>query len=126
VRYLLLLLPILIFAQNKDDSFLSEIEYGKMLYNNPRGVPCSKCHGKNGQGGQKIAKYYDKYGNPKLLKGISILKYSFKELKASLNNNFKDKNNRHIKHKIMPMYYLTDQEVKAIYQYLQSIKDKKK
>ena len=124
MRLLLLLLPILIFAQNREESFLSDIEYGKMLYNNPRGIACSKCHGKTGKGGQKIAKYYDKYGNPKLLKGVSIINYTFEQLKASLNNNLRDKKNHRVRHKIMPLYYLTDKEIKAIYKYLQSVKDK--
>ena len=131
MRLLLLLLPILLLSDDiadnnssKEDSFLLEVEYGRMLYNNPRGIPCSKCHGKEGKGGQKIAKYYDKYSNPKLLKGIDITTYTLSELKDSLKNNFRDENNRRVRHKIMPIYYLTDQEVKAIYTYLKSVKDK--
>jgi len=107
------------------DSFLSEVEYGKMLYRNPRGISCSKCHGKEGKGGQKIAKYYDKYKNPKILKGLDITGYSLEELKASLKNRYRDENNRRIRHKIMPMYYLTDEEVKAIYSYLQEVKNRR-
>ena len=121
MRLILLLLPILLLSQD-NDSFLSDIEYGKMLYNNPRGIPCSKCHGKKGKGGHKIAKYYDKYSNPKILKGEDITKYSLKDLTASLSNQFRDKKNRRIRHKIMPIYYLTDKEIKAIYLYLQSVK----
>ena len=105
-----------------EDSFLLEVEYGEMLYRNPRGISCSKCHGKEGKGGHKIAKYYDKYKNPKILKGADITKYSFKELKASLKNRYRDENNRRVRHRIMPMYYLTDEEVKAIYSYLQEVK----
>jgi mono/diheme cytochrome c family protein len=104
------------------DSFLLEVEYGEMLYRNPRGISCSKCHGKEGKGGHKIAKYYDKYKNPKILKGADITAYSFEELKASLKNRYRDKKNRRVRHKIMPMYYLTDEEVKAIYSYLQEVK----
>ncbi|NEW59870.1 c-type cytochrome [Sulfurovum sp. bin170] len=106
------------------DSFLLEVEYGEMLYDNPRGISCSKCHGKGGKGGQKIAKYYDQYKNPKILKGLDITGYSFEELKASLKNRYRDENNRRVRHKIMPMYYLTDEEVKAIYSYLQDVKEK--
>ena len=129
MRLLLLLLPILIFGETNvtsedetktDDGFLLEIEYGKMLYNNPRGISCSKCHGEEGKGGQKIAKYYDKYRNPKILKGLDITGYTLEELDASLENRYKDRDNRQIKHKIMPMYYLTKEEIKAIYAYLQS------
>jgi mono/diheme cytochrome c family protein len=123
VRLILLLLPILLLSQDStNDSFLSDIEYGEMLYNNPRGIPCSKCHGKHGKGGHKIAKYYDKYSNPKILKGSDITIYTLKELKASLANRFRDKKNRRVKHKIMPIYYLTHQEINAIYLYLKSKK----
>jgi len=131
VKRLLLLFPILLFATEEnattmatDESFLLEYEYGKMLYNNPRGIACNKCHGKEGLGGQKIAKYYDKHRNPKILKGLNITTYTFEELKKSLSNQYKDKNNQSIRHKIMPMYYLTDEEIKAIHTYLQEVRKK--
>ncbi len=133
MRLILLLLPIFLISEDNGtiqidtstkESFLSDIEYGRMLYNNPRGIPCSKCHGKRGRGGHKIAKYYDKFGNPKLLKGSNITKYTLKELKDSLSNRFKDREKHKIvRHRIMPIYYLTDEEIRAIYLYL---KDKKK
>jgi cytochrome c553 len=132
MRLILLLLPIFLLSDNNsslddtntDDSFLLEIEYGKMLYNNPRGIACSKCHGKEGKGGQVIAKYYDQNSNPKLLKGIDITHYRLDQLKASMQNNFRDKDNRRVRHKIMPIYYLTYKEIKAIYTYLKSVRDK--
>ena len=100
------------------ESFLSSVEYGRLLYKNPRGISCSQCHGKEGKGGQKIAKYYDKKKNPKLLKGVDITSYSLKDLKASLKNQYRE-NNQRKRHKIMPMYYLTDEEIQAIFDYLQ-------
>jgi mono/diheme cytochrome c family protein len=132
MRLILLLLPIFLLSDNNsslddtntDDSFLLEIEYGKMLYNNPRGIACSKCHGKEGKGGQVIAKYYDQNSNPKLLKGIDITHYRLDQLEASMQNNFRDKDNRRVRHKIMPIYYLTYKEIKAIYTYLKSVRDK--
>ena len=124
-QLLLIFIPLCLLANQENnqnaeeqDSFLSTIEYGRMLYKNPRGISCQQCHGKEGKGGQKIAKYYDKYKNPKLLRGVDIRNYSFEELKASLNNKYKE-NNKTKHHKIMPIYYLTDEEVKAIYTYLQ-------
>ena len=138
MKHLLLLLPLFLFATGQtelsdnnvsleennqtvetQESFLSSIEYGKMLYKNPRGISCSQCHGKEGKGGQKIAKYYDKKKNPKLLKGVNITSYSLEELTASLKNKYRE-NNRSKPHKIMPMYYLTKDEVEAIYHYLQN------
>lgn len=107
------------------ESFLSSVEYGRMLYKNPRGISCSQCHGKEGKGGQKIAKYYDKKRNPKLLRGVDITSYSLKDLKASLKNQYRE-NNKRKRHKIMPMYYLTDEEVQAIFDYLQYSNKQKK
>ena len=103
------------------ESFLSQLEYGRMLYKNPRGISCSKCHGIEGKGGHKIAKYYDKHKNIKLLKSIDITHYSLEELTASLNNQYK-KDGRRKRHKIMPMYYLTRNETLAIFTYLQENK----
>jgi mono/diheme cytochrome c family protein len=105
------------------ESFLSSVEYGRMLYSNPRGISCKQCHGERGKGGQTIAKYYDKKRNPKILRGVDITSFSFEDLKASLKNEYKE-NNRIIRHKIMPMYYLTDEEVKAIYDFLQYMNKK--
>ncbi len=140
VKRLLLLLPILLFSidenstvqeeplevssRENNESFLLDYEYGRMLYNNPRGIACNKCHGKEGLGGQKIAKYYDKHKNPKILKGLNITTYSFEELKESLKNRYRNKENRRVRHKIMPIYYLTDEEIKAIYTYLQEVRKK--
>ena len=130
MRILLFLLPLYLFATQENnqtlegnqtietqESFLSSVEYGKMLYKNPRGISCTQCHGEKGKGGQKIAKYYDKRKNPKILKGVDITNYSLSDLKASLNNQYRENNHRKW-HKIMPIYYLTDEEVEAIYNYL--------
>lgn len=100
------------------ESFLSSVEYGRMLYKRPRGISCAQCHGKTGKGGKKIAKYYDKNKNPKLLKEIDITAYSLEDLRASLKNEYREENRRK-RHKIMPMYYLTEEEVQAIFDYLQ-------
>jgi len=103
---------------NTSESFLSSVEYGRMLYQNPRGISCAQCHGEAGKGGQKIVKYYDKKRNPKLLKGVNITNYTFEELQASLNNQYRE-NNKTKRHKIMPMYYLNHEETQAIFDYLQ-------
>ena len=97
-----------------------------MLYKNPRGISCAKCHGREGRGGAKIAKYYDENRNPKILKGVNILGYTLEELTASLSNRHRDKNHKRVKHKVMPMYYLTKSETEAIYSYLQQVNKKKK
>jgi mono/diheme cytochrome c family protein len=107
----------------KDESFLSLLEYGEMLYKNPRGISCTKCHGLTGKGGKKIAKYYDKHKNIKLLKSTNITNYSLKDLTASLKNQYR-KEGRRQRHKIMPMYYMTEQEILAIFTYLNSKSEK--
>lgn len=42
-----------------NNSFITEYEYGAMLYENPRGIGCNKCHG-DGDKSLVIAKYKDK------------------------------------------------------------------
>ena len=112
-------------SKSKDDSFLLQVEYGKMLYKNPRGISCAKCHGRDGRGGAKIAKYYDENRNPKILKGVNILDYTLDELIASLSNKYRNKKHKRVKHKVMPMYYLTRGEIEAIHTYLQNVKKKR-
>lgn len=106
-------------SKEERESFLSLLEYGKMLYKNPRGISCSKCHGEDAKGGKKIAKYYDKHRNIKLLKSSNITNYSLKELTASLKNQYRE-NGKRKRHRIMPIYYMTDEEILAIFTYLKS------
>jgi len=103
-KRLLLLLPLLLGA---DEDFISHYEYGEMLYNNPRGVSCAQCHGKSGEG-KVIVEYRDIHGKEKL-RGPDIRNKSFEEMKKSINSY----------HPVMPRYYLTDEEIKTIYDYIQ-------
>ena len=99
----LFLLPLFLCSQ---ESFISDYEYGEMLYNNPRGVSCAECHGKSGEG--KIIAQYEDVGGKHVIKGSDIRKDTLKVMIKSDNTY----------HKIMPRYYLTDEEIKAIYKYL--------
>ena len=114
---LILLIPILIFAK---DWFITKLEYGKMLYNNPRGISCAKCHGENAKG-KIIAKYYivkNKHKILKIIKTPNIQNIPFKKFKAKLF---------HKNLSIMPRYnYLTNEEINAIYLYIQSLSKEKK
>lgn len=101
---LLLLFPIL---ANSSEDFISPYEYGEMLYNNPRGVSCMQCHGESGEG-RVIVRYKDA-DEEKLIKGADIRHKSLKEMIKSVNAY----------HKVMPRYYLTNKEVKMMYEYLQ-------
>ena len=89
-----------------DDSFITQYEYGEMLYNNPRGIGCVHCHGKDGSGAL-IAKYKEN-GKIKSLRGPNIRNKTIKELKKSL---FK-------RHRVMPTYFLTDTEIEALSYFL--------
>jgi len=104
MRRLWMLLPLMLWGQ---EDFISHYEYGEMLYANPRGVSCSQCHGKSGEG-QTIVEFRDIHGK-QALKGSDIRKDALGDMIKALNSY----------HKIMPRYYLTDEEVKAIYDYLQ-------
>ncbi len=103
-KYLLFILPLFLGAE---EDFISHYEYGQMLYNNPRGVSCAQCHGKSGEG-RVIATYTDDH-EKEALKGPDIRKISFEQMRKSLNTT----------HPVMPRYYLTDQEIKTIYDYIQ-------
>ena len=102
-----LLFTIMVFAR---EDFISHYDYGQMLYDNPRGIGCVKCHGKMGEG-IEIASYRDKNSTRVSLKGSDIRYVELKDMIKSLKS----------RHKIMPNYYLTIKEVKAIYDYLKKI-----
>jgi mono/diheme cytochrome c family protein len=102
-----LLLPVLICAED----FISHYEYGQMLYNNPRGVSCKKCHGKAGKGGI-ISSYKNSEGKLETITAPNITNISLPDMIKALNST----------HKIMPKYYLTNQEIKTIYDYIQESK----
>ena len=104
MKRLLFVLPLLLGA---NEDFISHYEYGEMLYANPRGVSCSECHGKDGAG-TTIVEFRDIHGK-QAIKGSDIRKESLQTMIKSVNSY----------HKIMPRYYLTDEEVKAINDYLQ-------
>jgi len=121
LRLIILLLATFLFGQ---EWFITNYEYGKMLYNNPRGISCAKCHGIKAQG-KIIAKYkIKKHGKIilKELKAPNIQNISYDRLKSKLFLlTKKDK-----KLSVMPRYnYLTLNELEALFLYIQSQKDKK-
>ena len=89
---------------------MSHYEYGEMLYGNPRGVSCAQCHGKKGEGKVIVTYRYEKREHN--ITGPNIKHSSFQTMLGALGKG----------HNIMPRYYLTDEEVKAIYDYLHSEK----
>ena len=108
MKVLWFLLPLMLWSEeNITESFISDYEYGEMLCNNPRGVSCAECHGTSGKG-KTIIKYQDIHGEEEI-KGSDIRKKSLSEMINAVNSY----------HKIMPRYYLSDDEVKTMYEYLQ-------
>ena len=97
------------------------MEYSALLYKNPRGIGCNKCHGEKGKG-RLIAKYKVrkrvKKGDeiytvtiPKELKAPAINKLTYEVFYNALQKNITG----------MPRYYLTKGEIKALYFYLQQV-----
>ena len=103
--FLILLLNIVVFAKEKD-SFITELEYAQHLYDNPRGIGCNKCHGKRGEG-MVISRYAHK-GEKKVLRTKEINSLDFKAFKTALQ----------VRRSVMPKYFLTEREIKALYSYL--------
>ena len=110
IKRLLVFVPLLLGAS---EDFITHDEYGQMLYTNPRGVSCSQCHGDKGEG-RVIVTFKDVDGKKKVIKGSDIRQENLSAMISSVNSY----------HKIMPRYYLTDEEVKAIYDYLQKKNEK--
>ncbi|MDU7692975.1 MAG: cytochrome c [Helicobacter sp.] len=98
-----------------DDDFLTIEEYGKELYANPRGISCKACHGDTGEG-KIISTYTDKNGKTRILQTKSIKDLDFRAFKARLK--------RQKSSGFMPIYYLRDSEIAAIYHFINKSKDK--
>ncbi|OPX26998.1 MAG: hypothetical protein B1H07_02885 [Campylobacteraceae bacterium 4484_166] len=111
----LILLNLVFFSLFADlltdtkDSFISNKEYGQMLYFYPRGIGCNRCHGDNGKG--KLISIYKDNNKTKILKAGDITVYDFKRFKKGVNKKNNSKS-------IMPEYFLTDDELRSIYLYL--------
>lgn len=100
-------------SQIVDESFITKFEYGAMLYKNPRGIGCNKCHGK-GDKTVVIASYKDKKGITRSIKAPPISKLSFQNFTQKLNV----KRNRSL---VMPTYFLTKDEIASIYHYITNL-----
>jgi mono/diheme cytochrome c family protein len=108
---LILLLPLFLLS---DEDFISDFEYGQMLYQNPRGISCAACHGQFGEG-KVIVTYRVDANETRVIRGSDIRDKSLEEIEAVVARN----------HPVMPKYYLTHEEIRAIHFYLQEIKRQK-
>ncbi len=90
------------------DSFITRDEYAKMLYQNPRGIGCHKCHGIDGRG-RLLGSYHTDNNETKTILAPDITKLGYKRFYKALTTG---------KHRLMPHYFLTDHEIKTLYYYL--------
>jgi len=90
------------------EDYISEFEYGQMLYQNPRGVSCVPCHGDHGEGAV-IAAYRDESNTTRTLVGPDIRQVPFERFGEILSKG----------PGVMPRYFLTETEAKALYIYIQ-------
>lgn len=100
----------LLASEDIDSSFITKYEYGAMLYNNPRGIGCNKCHAR-GNKMVVIAMYKDKDGVTQSIKAPPISKLTYKQFSEKLNV----KTNKSL---VMPTYFLTENELKSIYHFI--------
>ncbi len=96
------------------ESFINNYEYGEMLYKNPRGIGCDKCHGEKGLGNHIGS--YTKNKKEYKIDAPNISAATAEEIKKSLRQGKK--------RSIMPEYFLTDTEIAAIVSYLRQLNTK--
>lgn len=99
----------LCFLHSSD--FLTVKEYGKMLFERPRSVSCAKCHRENAKGGL-IGSFENKKSKQQEIYAPSLHGLDFKRFNSGVNH----KNN------FVPRYFLTENEIVAIYEYIRNIK----
>jgi len=130
IKLYILLFTTFLFAEdanNKD--FITKYEYGKMLYNNPRGISCAKCHGDDAKG--MIIDTFKHIRNKKeyicSLASTDITNISYEDFKIVMDPTLKKKKKKFDKDQVckkltygnsMPTYFLTPEELNSIHFYL--------
>ena len=117
-----------------NNSFITKYEYGKMLYNNPRGIGCNSCHGDDARG-RKMVDFKHQLLEKKVynctlvipdIKSIDYETFSLKvNSKKNLNLKFeKEQVCEKLIHyaNVMPTYFLVEEEIEAIFYYIQNMK----
>jgi len=130
--FIRLLIILITSLYAKEESwFITKLEYGKMLYHNPRGISCAKCHGEKGQG-KIITSYINSKNEKVIIKTTPFKNLTFEKLKKALFHQIKikpilkkDPKNPIKFINIMPKYdYLTHNEIQTLLLYINS-KEKK-
>ena len=105
-KQLLIMIGLLCSMELFSD-FISDDEYAQMLYKNPRGIGCDKCHGPHGEG-MVLSSYTDKDGKEIEIRAPRINNIPMKRFSNSFDT----------KSKLMPVYFLTSDEKAYLYYYL--------
>ena len=108
MRRALLFLSVLALGAMGED-FITDFEYGQMLYHDPRGASCAECHGETGAG--RLIAEYGVDGENITLQGPDIRQATYQQIKESTQKG----------RGVMPRYFLTDKEIRAIHAYLQQV-----
>ena len=117
-----------------NNSFITKYEYGKMLYNNPRGIGCNSCHGNDARG-RKMVDFKQQLLDKKVyncslvipdIKNIDYETFSTK-VNSKKNPNLKFEKEQVCEKlihyaNVMPTYFLVEEEIEAIFYYIQNIK----
>jgi len=103
--FLIFFFSFTLFAK-ENDSFITAEEYAQHLYENPRGIGCIKCHGKRGEG--MVISSYKHQDKKIVLKTTEINSLNYEAFRSALQS----------RRGIMPKYFLTSSETKALFDYL--------
>lgn len=129
--FFLFVTTILLSKSDFDKSFITKYEYGKMLYVNPRGISCVKCHGIDAKG-REIANFTHIRNKLKYnckIQSKDITNISYKNFLLTLDTKIQKPKKQFSKNQIcekliygnsMPTYFLTIEELDSIYFYLKN------
>ena len=127
--YFLCITTLLFSKSDFDNSFITKYEYGKMLYNNPRGISCVKCHGENAKG-KTIATFVHIRNKVKYnckIQSEDITNVTYERFLKTLDPRLEKAKRKFQKDQVcekliyqnsMPTYFLTNEELDSIYFYL--------
>jgi len=120
---------LLVAKSDLSNTFITKYEYGKMLYTNPRGISCAKCHGDDAKG-KKIASFVHIRNKIKYnctIRSEDITSVTYKNFQMTLDPKIEKPKKNFAKDQIcekltygnsMPKYFLTNEELDSIYFYL--------
>lgn len=105
-----LLFLLFVTVAGVGEDFITDFEYGQMLYRDPHGASCAACHGDTGSG-KIIAAYTDRQGQIRTIRGPDIRHATLEQIRQSVRKGSG----------VMPRYFLTDKEIQTLHAYLQEV-----